>query len=80
MNILIALLVLALSVFAPCSVQPTMHQRAVTFCEVYGRSVDCAAWVQGAMTTVYELVEECHTTYPPGQDVQFMTCLEEYGM
>lgn len=60
-------------------VPQTVHIRAVRFCEVYGRSIDCPAWVQGSMTTAGHLANECHTAYPPGQEVQFQLCLEEYG-
>lgn len=80
--ILVKLLItLALLLPVSCDVPvATLHVRMVTFCEVYGRSIDCAAWTQGAMATAYDLANECHLTYPPGQDVQMFLCLEEYGM
>lgn len=59
---------------------PTLHQRVILFCETYGRSVDCPAWVQGSMTTAYSLALDCHEAYPPPKDVQMFLCLEEYGL
>jgi hypothetical protein len=59
---------------------PTMHQRLVMFCERYERSIDCPAWVQGAMSTAYELAMDCHRAYPPPKRVPFEICLEEYGL
>lgn len=54
--------------------------RALAFCETYGRSTTCTAWLTGAFETAGYLIRECHTTYPPGQEVQFQLCLEEYGL
>lgn len=57
----------------------TMHQRVIAFCELYERAIDCPAWVQGAMTTAYDLALDCHQNYPAPKDVQMFYCLEEYG-
>lgn len=53
--------------------------RTLQFCEVYGRSTTCTTWIVGAMETAGYLIRECHTAYPPPQDIPFQICLEEFG-
>jgi hypothetical protein len=57
----------------------SLAHRVTEFCGVYGRSIDCTAWAQGALDEQRELAKECHAVYPSPKDSQFWICLEEYG-
>lgn len=62
------------------TIPPNEIVRSLQFCDTYGRSTTCTTWLTGAFETAGYLIRECHTIYPPGQEVQFQLCLEEYGL